>query len=79
MHGMHGPGKPNGVPPLHPRPVPDFMEPSVSKPVRPIRHHVPASQSQQELSHSYSSMLGLRMHACCVACNERHRDLQIEG
>lgn len=31
---MHDPGKPNGVPPLHPRPAADFMEPSLSKPVR---------------------------------------------
>ena len=30
---MHGPDKPNGMPPLHPRPAPDFMEAHPSKPV----------------------------------------------
>ena len=61
MHGMHDPGKPNGMPPLHPRPAPDFMEPSLSKPVRP--HPLPRHTNWMYCDHHADEAT---MHKLCM-------------
>ena len=54
---MHGPDKPNGMPPLHPRPAPDFMEAHPSKPV--------CSTLPLEVSSPYVALQTASYAYCC--------------